>query len=521
MPYSQAPTNDTYSSHRLSPIVNYVTRKDASGTLYTGMENVLPFEFTENGEKKIYGVTRYPVSGSTVTTGAGLLCRGFYAWEKTIGTIYYFVVVNTKVYTSTNIYTGPWTNVTTLLTNANTPVRFTEFIDSSTNTKSLVMVDGVEGYVFTSDAAGTKITDVDFPSPHVPFPVFLDGYLFLAKANTGDIYNSDLNTPSAWTAGNFISSEMYPDDVQALVRISNYILAVGTTGSEYFYDAGNSPGTPLARVEGATLPFGTRFPNSIAVGADTVMMLSSSAEGESSFRFIEGLKHKEIPNQFLTSYMSGGVISTSDIPSAIRGYFFRQSGALHYAVSFAGTTGSTTVNTYPTFAYSFSFDTWVSFTINSGEPFPVMFSCPAVTNINATLIAGHRNTSVFIGRLMESSQNGDTIDLFATSYSIRQTVRLPFQSFGTMNMKTMSRVGVSYDATSTYPLSPIFTLSWSNGFGSSSSGTIQGASGDGVGGFPFWTQLGVFRERQLILSATIGGSIIWRYIEVDINKHQQ
>jgi hypothetical protein len=85
------------------------------------------------------------------------------------------------------------------------------------------------------------------PVPHLPDPVFLDGYLFLVKTGTADIYNSDLNDPLLYTPGNFISCEMFPDTVLKFAKLNNYLLAFGSASIEYFWDAANPTGSPLQR----------------------------------------------------------------------------------------------------------------------------------------------------------------------------------------------------------------------------------------------------------------------------------
>jgi len=166
---------------------------------------------------------------------------------------------------------------------------FTEFVHSD-STNQLILVDGTDGYVFSSPStytqisinnialwtastahivndlvrpttstgliyrctvagtgsateptwpttAGGSVTDgtitwvaeeFAFPSPHVPAPVFMDGFLFLAKAGTQDVYNSNLDDPLNWTPGDFFTAEMYPDRIVSLSKNNNYLYAIGT-----------------------------------------------------------------------------------------------------------------------------------------------------------------------------------------------------------------------------------------------------------------------------------------------------
>lgn len=521
MAFTKAPTTSTYSTERIPAAYGITLRPGATSTANkdAGMVNIIPFlQKGPTGEKELCGETRYGINGLSVVNSAGSVCRGVYVWEKTASNTYYFVIVNTSVYTSTNGVS--WTAVDTLLTNVTTPVRFTEFIDS-TNVKKLVLVDGIEGYVYTTNAAGTKITDVDFPTPHVPFPVFIDGFLFLAKKDTGDIYNSNLNDPALWTAGDFISSELYPDDIQAILKVNNYLLAIGTQGCEYFYDAANATGSPLARYEGGSLPFGTSFPNTIATNKDTVVFLANNNDGEGVFKVIEGFKYKDIPCDFVLNLLNTSVNSTG--PSVVRGYFYRQQGELFYSICFNGTltSASPSAASVPTFSYSFSTGLWFELVYNLSTMFPVFFTASSTSTRLLTSIAGSMGGQVFFG-LLTSTSNRDTINGldYVTLY---QEVRTEPIDFDTLNTKTMSRFGIGYSSNNTQASSPLISFQYTdNDWDSLSAAVItQGTNASSVGGFPFATQLGLFRQRSFKVYANSLNQIRWKFFEMDINKGQQ
>jgi len=135
--------------------------------------------------------------------------------------------------------------------------------------------------------------ELAFPSPHIPAPLFLDGYIFLAKANSEDIYNSDLDNGGLWTAGNFISAEMYPDKIVTLSKNNNYIYAVGTSSVEYFYDAGGTT-TPLARHDSAVQQFGTPAADSVVQTEKEVVLVGATSNGGHTVWTIDGFKENEI-----------------------------------------------------------------------------------------------------------------------------------------------------------------------------------------------------------------------------------
>jgi hypothetical protein len=537
MAFTASPETQTYSTQIIPAAYDLDLRPDSAlvrgtSSLYqdAGMVNLLPVKYNNYVSKaeEIHAVTRQPIHAYAVV--AGQVNRGSYAWEKTAGTTYYFSVCGTGVYTSTDGIT--WSLVNTLLTSATTPVRFTEFIND-VNVKTLIMVDGIEGYVFSDNTAGTKITDAEFPTPHVPFPVYLDGYLFLAKAGTGDIYNSDLLDPTAWTAGAFISSELYPDDIQALVKVNNYLLAVGTQGCEFFYDAGTAPGTPLARSEGVSLPFGTQFPNSIASNKDTVMMIANNNDGENTVKYIQDFKSENVNPSFLITALNARLEASSNAATAagVRGFFFRQAGLLHYGLAFQGDVASPALAN-STYVYSFDAKYWSEFRAGAtgAAPFPVYFTASSTTGTISTFVSGHVDGYAFFGKMEDgaaspfSATATDVVTNGATNAAIYTELRTPNLDCGTQNVKTMSRLGLtvtentSSSSTSGTPLQ--IGVSWSDDDYSTWS-SVRNLVFAAANKFPFLTQLGLFRQRAFKFTYASTSFLRYKQITFDINKGQQ
>lgn len=529
MAYTQSPEKQTYGTQNVPG--SYPIDLRAGSLLSTGvnqaqdsgMVNLLPIKALDvvSKQQEPQAITRQPIQAWRVV-GTDLVNRGCYVWEKTAGTVYYFSVNGTGVYTSTDTVT--WTLVTTLTTVATTPVRFTEFVND-TNTKSLVLVDGIEGYVFTSNLAGTKITDVDFPSPHVPFPVFMDGFLFLAKKGTGDIYNSNLNNPALWTAGDYISSELYPDDVQALVKINNYLLAIGTNGSEFFYDAAVATGSPLARYEGGSLAFGTVVPNSIASNKNQVVFIANNNDGENTIKIIEDFKTKEVPSAFLIELLNARLQDWTTVAASVRGFFFRQHNDSYYCLAFDGVSSTPNpLNT--TFAFNFATDWWTELRFGAGgaTPFPVWFTALSPSNNLATFVSGHYGGSPFFGTMQARSTAQDEIVNGVGLVPIYTEMRTPNLAFGTQNLKMMSRFGVELsESSSTTTVSGTdvtLNVSYTDDDYSTFS-TPRSLIFSGTYNFPFITQLGAFRQRAFKLTYSGVKFLRYKSLSMDINKGQQ
>ena len=114
----------------------------------------------------------------------------------------------------------------------------------------LLVFTGNQGWYITTGDVATQIVDADFPADHIPTPVVMDGYVFLPKRNTNDIYNSDLGSVTSWTASAFISTEIDPGAIRALAKQKQHLIAFTDFGVEFFRNAGiPAPNSPLARVE--------------------------------------------------------------------------------------------------------------------------------------------------------------------------------------------------------------------------------------------------------------------------------
>lgn len=237
------PTEDSYIT-KVVPLVSVDDQRASATSIDDIMINFLP-EIVENldGSRSITVFKRNGSSETIATTGSGVI-RGIYSWDS-VGKFY--VVIDRDIY----IYTISTYALNATLTNAFStgtgPVGFTEFL-YSTGTSVLMCTDGTTLNKITSaNAIAASATVAGTVGTHVPNPIYYDGYLLLVKSNTGDCYNSDNDDPMTWTAGNYITAEISPDDVSQIAKINNYFVLFGRHSIEYFYDVGNPTGTPFAR----------------------------------------------------------------------------------------------------------------------------------------------------------------------------------------------------------------------------------------------------------------------------------
>lgn len=164
---------------------------------------------------------------------------------------YIYWSVDNKVF-SCNLNTNTITQIATITgteTSYANSVGFCSFL-TSTGTRYICFNNGSElWYHVVGSGVSTKVVDADYPANTYPTVVFLDGYLFVIKKDTGDIYNSDLDTPATWTAGNYATAEINSDLALTLAKVKNYLVCFGREGIEFFYDGANPSGSPLSRNE--------------------------------------------------------------------------------------------------------------------------------------------------------------------------------------------------------------------------------------------------------------------------------
>jgi len=486
MAYSKNPVVSTYDTKRfdfaISPHQRSGSLPDKDARVLNMMVEPLTAPTEEN--KRITIKSRPGLTSAyTVGTGAG---RGCYYWVVS-GVDYVISVCGSAVYTN-------GTSLSTLTTTTG-PVGFTEFV-SSTGVVTLVMVDGTKGYVFTSPTvAPTLITAVDFPSPHIPMPIFLDGYLFLAKRDTQDVYNSNLDDSALWTAGDFISAEMYPDKIVALSKNNNYLYAVGRTTIEYLYDAANATGSPLGRHESAVQQFGTVAPASVVQTDNEVVLLGNTGNGGYTVWTISGFKEKEIS----TAAIKGILLAEGAALVNATAYCIRVSSQKLYIVTL----------TSRTLVYSFATELWSEWA------------------------SGTAGTSAFIGSHAAEGPNGTAYILDTSGgkvYAISETaftdngvaflcqIVTNKYDFDTFNRKTMSRLSLIGDVPDSTGVDNTVTISWSDDdYKTWKPDRFLSFNYD----FPTMAQLGNFRRRAFRFSYSLPHLLRLDGFEVDLNKGTQ
>lgn len=172
----------------------------------------------------------------------------------------------------------------------------------------------------------TQITDADYPASTVPGVVYLDGYIFVMDAD-GVIYNSALNDPATWNALDFISAEMEPDAGVGIAKYQNYVVAFGDRTTEFFYDAGNPSGSPLARMAQNASLVGCATGESIGYCNGTVFWIGKNKSMGRGVYMLNGLQP-----QLVSTPAVDRILNTLGL-ATVRAFGFRINGSHFYMLN--------------------------------------------------------------------------------------------------------------------------------------------------------------------------------------------
>lgn len=493
MAYNNSPENSTYKTVNLEFTETmwprsgvYTSRRDSEmlNVYYDRNSN-------ENQTRSMVVVKRPGLSDTTVDLQKANpyteLVNGYY--HDLSGSYIYWAVGN-DVYSRNSV--GTITQIATM-TNTNTgyvrSVGFCMFLTSA-GTRYLCFSNGQELWYHTvGSGSSTEVTDVDLPVPHNPTPVFLDGYLFLIKADTGDIYNSDLDTPSSWTAGNYVTAEINADNLLALAKIKNYLAAFGTEGIEFFYDAANTSGSPLGRNESYYQP--VTLISSIEPIGDTLYFIGRHKQGLPRAFALDGNNLQEISNDWVNRYLEKYSPSRGiDTGFADIHFFLINTNGHNFLLLNLFEIGIILV-------YDIKSKFWYKWTFGvegaESNRIEAVWSS-VVYNDSASSYGGGVPWIVLSGKQYISSLSPTTYQDFSTNFTCSYTTQ--DYNGDTFNWKSCPRVGLLCDQYTDSGTSNV-SISWSDNDG----GTYSTARSINVfSQNPYITQTGRFRSRNWRIS---------------------
>lgn len=486
MAFTQNPAISTYQTKRIQ-LTRELNSRSASVAKDEDYLNVF-FEVVKNkqAQDSRHFVIKRPGIGVD-QPGISSPVRGSIYW-KDYNTLFYFLQGDLYKYVAD---VGITTAYASALPSTTGDVAMAEYL-YPTGQQVILFTDGTTLGQIDSAGTITMCADAELPV-HIPALVCIDGYAFVVKDGTGDIYNSDLDNPLSWTAGDFISAEMRPDRLRTIGRASNYLVALGTESIEYFWDAANVSGSPMQRTEtpfkshgylGGKLEFGNAlyFIGTTLAAQPSIYKLEDSKIVEVASEVVRRYLYSLAPNQFDTWKLN--IVS-------IVGH--------NFLVVSAGSL---------TYVYDIDLEFWYRWSFDG-----VGTSLPILTV--------HNMSSAITYKCLFFLNNG-TSTIYAFSPTLYQDdgsnftcqITTEASDFDTMNRKTMARLSLIGDRPST---DAFVQLSWSDDdYQSFSQPLLANMNQD----LPSYKRLGSFRQRIFKLTFTENAPLRLMEMEADINMGQ-
>lgn len=347
------------------PLVGNHTNRLGVSTKDQVYINVIPEGVlnTLTNTKKIWLTKRGGFTVDTTVVGGGGEGRAIYYWP-----------INSKLYTviGNTIYSN--TSALQTFTTSTGTAWITEF--HGTLGSFLLVADGTKMYQISTTDVVTQVTSVNLPTSIVT-PVFFDSYIFVMKSGTSTIYNSDVDAPLTWTPTSFLSAEQYSDNLVALTRQVNYVVAFGTYSTEFFYDAANATASPLARQQSVSLKVGCAARDSVAQIDRHIYWIGQTQVGEPSVWEFEGLTSKEISNEFVRKILKNEGSSLATAHASI----INHRGHTLYVINLSGASR--------TIVYDCGEKMWFDWSINSAGSHAVLPFNFTIEGANNKILALH------------------------------------------------------------------------------------------------------------------------------------
>ena len=150
----------------------------------------------------------------------------------------------------------------------------------------------------TDSGTVTLTFTTSYPATTVSGAVFVDGY-YVVGTPEGLLYNSNVEDPTTWQAINYIGAVSDADQLVAIGRTINYVVAMGTQTIEFFYDAGTSPGSPFLPYQNAVIQFGAAAEDSLTQMDNTLVWMSTSHQKGFQVMAMAGQSPQVISNQYI------------------------------------------------------------------------------------------------------------------------------------------------------------------------------------------------------------------------------
>lgn len=487
MAFSRTPTEDTASAQRVS-LTREINARD--GGLSGKDEDLLnvfmePINNRAAKDDRSFIVKRAGGQLIIPSVVSGTV-RGTFFWENLNKYVY---AVGSDIYVY-DVAAGTSATILNVFPTTTTGhIDITEYLYED-NTDVLIVTDGTTLSQISTTNVVTPCVDADMPV-HLPYLVVLDGYVFIIKKDTADIYNSDLNNPLAWDPAGFISAEMEADFLIRLAKVNNYIIAMGKNSIEYFWDAANTaPGSPLQRND-TPIKLNT-FLAGFAQYGNVIYYIGVNESGQPDVYELKDFNIKELASPTVSRYLNAADTNVDTWTAGI----LSCKGHTFYIIN---------AGSHRTYVMDLDTKLWARWAWKQQNTFPILESIGIVNTGNAYNYFCLDDGTTNIYRMNDAIYQDAGV-------SFTCIITTEASDFGTLNRKTMRRLAVIGDRPST---DAFLNISWSDDdYQTFNTPRAINLNQDLCSTY----NLGWFRQRCFKLTFTANQNLRLQEMEAEINK---
>src|SRR5208282_3278087 len=145
----------------------------------------------------------------------------------------------------------------------------------------------------------TKVTDPNYPSVTVPGVVTLNLFIYVMTPQ-GIIYSCAIYDPTTWPALQFIRASYEDDTAVALVKYLNYVTALKTFTTQFFYDNANPPpGIALSAYTNANLRVGCINAQSVQKMNNTIIWAGQDDQQDVGIYIMNGMAPQKVSTPWI------------------------------------------------------------------------------------------------------------------------------------------------------------------------------------------------------------------------------
>ncbi len=145
-----------------------------------------------------------------------------------------------------------------------------DIVSMDNNGSELVIVNGTNGYLYSTAIGFTLISDTDFNAANTV--TFFDQRFLFDWKDTNKFFASDVLDGTSYDALMFASAETRPDDVIAVILNKQMLLVCGEKSIEPWQNVG-AANFPFERIPGAVIERGLAEPHAICKADNTVYFM--------------------------------------------------------------------------------------------------------------------------------------------------------------------------------------------------------------------------------------------------------